>query len=163
MKCVNVAFSVVPGIGEGNAGKVNKSLISILSLVFRLSLAPYAVYSTQIYLQHIAQPVKSERPMIVMFICAFVRPSVCSFWMFGHNKLQPVGPSIKKNVCCTPAYPLLTPYPKLFWHFWKIILFFAPKYFHQQITIFPLWRNERKTKIWKNIFLRMALGQISEI
>ena len=26
-------------------------------------------------------------------------------------------------VWCTPAYPLLNHYPKLFWHFWKMILF----------------------------------------
>ena len=39
---------------------------------FGIRLAPYAVSSTQIYLQHIARPVESDRPINTVF----VRPSV---------------------------------------------------------------------------------------
>ena len=40
---------------------------------FSIRLAPYAVFfSTRIYLQHIARPVESERPIDIMF----VRPSL---------------------------------------------------------------------------------------
>ena len=39
---------------------------------FSISLAPYAVFSTRIYLQHNARPVESDRPLNIMF----VRPSV---------------------------------------------------------------------------------------
>ena len=39
---------------------------------FGIRLAPYAVFSTGIYLQHIARPVESDRPLNIVF----VRPSV---------------------------------------------------------------------------------------
>ena len=39
---------------------------------FGIRLGPYAVFSTRIYLQHIARPVESDRP--INFV--FVRPSV---------------------------------------------------------------------------------------
>ena len=39
---------------------------------FGIRLAPYAVFSTRIYLQHIAGPVESDRPVNIVF----VRPSV---------------------------------------------------------------------------------------
>ena len=42
---------------------------------FGIRLAPYAVFfSTRIYLQHIARPVESDRPINIVF----VRPSVSS-------------------------------------------------------------------------------------
>ena len=37
-----------------------------------IRLAPYVVFSTRIYLQHIARPVESDRPINIVF----VRPSV---------------------------------------------------------------------------------------
>ena len=39
---------------------------------FGIRLASYAVFSTPIYLQHIARPVESDRPINTVF----VRPSV---------------------------------------------------------------------------------------
>ena len=40
---------------------------------FGIRLAPYAVFFfTRLYLQHIARPVESDRPLIIVF----VRPSV---------------------------------------------------------------------------------------
>ena len=39
---------------------------------FGIRLAPYAVFSSRIYLQHISRPVESDRPINI----AFVRPSV---------------------------------------------------------------------------------------
>ena len=41
---------------------------------FGIRLAPYAVFSTRIYPQHIARPVESDRPINIVF----VRPSVQS-------------------------------------------------------------------------------------
>ena len=38
---------------------------------FCIRLAPYAVFSTRIYHQHIARPVESDRPLNIVF----VRPS----------------------------------------------------------------------------------------
>ena len=39
---------------------------------FGIRLAPYAMSFTRIYLQHIARPVESDRPLIIVF----VRPSI---------------------------------------------------------------------------------------
>ena len=39
---------------------------------FGIRLVPYAVFSTGIYLQHIARPVENDLPIIIVF----VRPSV---------------------------------------------------------------------------------------
>ena len=39
---------------------------------FGIRLAPYAVFSTRIYFQHIARPVESDRPIKIVFD----RPSV---------------------------------------------------------------------------------------
>ena len=47
---------------------------------FGIHLAPYAVFSTRIYLQHIAQPVESDRPINIMFVRLSVPFSVVSFW-----------------------------------------------------------------------------------
>ena len=43
---------------------------------FGMRLAPYAVFSTQIYLQHIARPVESGRPVNIVFVRPSIRPSV---------------------------------------------------------------------------------------
>ena len=45
---------------------------------FDKHLAPCAVISTRIYLQHIARPVESDRPVNIMFVRPFVRSSVVS-------------------------------------------------------------------------------------
>ena len=42
-------------------------------LCFGICLTPYAVFSTRIYLQHIAQPVESDRPINIVFARASVR------------------------------------------------------------------------------------------
>ena len=39
---------------------------------FGIRLTPYAIFSTRIYLQHIARPVESDHPINI----GFVRPSV---------------------------------------------------------------------------------------
>ena len=41
---------------------------------FGIRLAPYAVFSTRIYLQHIARPVESDRPINIMFVHPSVLP-----------------------------------------------------------------------------------------
>ena len=38
---------------------------------FGIRLAPYAVFSIQIYLQHIARPVESDRPLNIVFARPF--------------------------------------------------------------------------------------------
>ena len=45
---------------------------------FGIRLAPYAVFSTRIYLRHIARPVsvKSDRPINIVFVRPSVRSSV---------------------------------------------------------------------------------------
>ena len=45
---------------------------------FGIRLAPYAVFSTRIYLQHIARPVESDRPLNIVFVHPSVRFSVVS-------------------------------------------------------------------------------------
>ena len=45
---------------------------------FGIRLAPYAVFSTRIYLQHIARPVESDRPINIVFVRLSVRSSVVS-------------------------------------------------------------------------------------
>ena len=46
---------------------------------FGIRLAPYAVFfSTRIYRQHIARPVESARPIIIVFVRPSVRSSVVS-------------------------------------------------------------------------------------
>ena len=45
---------------------------------FGICLAPYAVFSTRIYLQHIALPVESDRPIHIVFVRPSVRSSVVS-------------------------------------------------------------------------------------
>ena len=48
---------------------------------FVICLALYAVFLTRIYLQHIAQPVESDCPLNIMFVCL----SVCQFMNVDHN------------------------------------------------------------------------------
>ena len=45
---------------------------------FGIHLAPYAVFSTRIYLRHIAPPVESDRPINIVFVCPSVRSAVVS-------------------------------------------------------------------------------------
>ena len=52
---------------------------------FGIRLAPYAVFSTRIYLQHIARPVESDRLINIVFVRPSVRSSVISLCMYGHN------------------------------------------------------------------------------
>ena len=53
---------------------------------FGIRLAPYAVFSTWIYLQHIAQPVESDRPINIVF----VRLSFHLFFSRRAITLQPI-------------------------------------------------------------------------
>ena len=53
---------------------------------FGIRLAPYAVSSTPIFLQHIPRPVESDHPInIVHHICPFVN-------LFFHSQFKNVGP-----------------------------------------------------------------------
>ena len=52
---------------------------------FGICLAPYAVFLTRIYLQHIARPVERDRPLNIVFVC----PSVC---LFFRSQFVNVGP-----------------------------------------------------------------------
>ena len=69
MKCARVAFSVVPGIHVGV--RIEIEFEFDILLCFGISLAPYAVFSTRIYLQDIARPAESKHPIDTVF----VRPS----------------------------------------------------------------------------------------
>ena len=52
MKCANVAFSVVPRICAGDARIEIEFEFDMVSC-FGIRLAPYAVFSIRVYLQHI--------------------------------------------------------------------------------------------------------------
>ena len=43
---------------------------------FGIRLAPYTVFSTRIYLQHIARPVENVRPINIVLVRLSVRPFV---------------------------------------------------------------------------------------
>ena len=45
---------------------------------FGIRLAPYAVFSSRIYLQRIGRPVESDRPINIVFVRPSVRPFVRS-------------------------------------------------------------------------------------
>ena len=62
-----------------------------------------------------------------------------------------VRPCIKKTVCCTPTYPLLTHLPKTFLALPENKKNCWP-HFHQKITIFSLCSNERRKKNMQNFF-----------
>ena len=70
MKCANVALSVVPRIGDVMP-RIEIEFELDIVFCFGVRLAPYAVFSTRIYLQHIARPVESGRPINIVY----VRPS----------------------------------------------------------------------------------------
>ena len=76
MKCANVAFSVAPRIGAGMS-RSGIEIEFVMVFCFGIRLATYSVYSTQIYLQHIARPVVSDHPINIVF----VRPSIRSQFM----------------------------------------------------------------------------------
>ena len=57
---------------------------------FGIRLAPYADFSTRIYLQHIARP-ESDRPIIIMFARPSVRSSGRPFFRCRTITLQPLG------------------------------------------------------------------------
>ena len=42
-------------------------------ICFGKRFAPYAVFSTRIYPQHMARPVESDRPINIVFVCPFFR------------------------------------------------------------------------------------------
>ena len=48
---------------------------------FGLRLAVYAVFSTRIYLQHIARPAESDRPLNIVFVRPSIRFSVVNLCM----------------------------------------------------------------------------------
>ena len=43
---------------------------------FGIRLAPYPVFSTRIYFQHIARPAENDRPINIVFVRPSVRSSV---------------------------------------------------------------------------------------
>ena len=52
---------------------------------FGIRLAPYTVFFfffffTRIYLQHIARPVESDRPINIVFVCPFFRSQFMNVW-----------------------------------------------------------------------------------
>ena len=49
----------------------------VFCFCFGIRLAPYAVFSARIYLQHIARP-ESDRPINIVFVRPSVRSSVVS-------------------------------------------------------------------------------------
>ena len=51
---------------------------------FSIRLAPYAVFSTRIYLQHIARPVESDRLIKIVFVPPSVHP-------FSRSQFMKVG------------------------------------------------------------------------
>ena len=71
MKCADVAFSVVPRIGAGDAE--NRNRVFDMIFCFGKHLAPYVLFSTRIYLQHIARPVESDHRINIVFVRPFFR------------------------------------------------------------------------------------------
>ena len=45
---------------------------------FGIRLAPYTVFSTRFYFQHIARPVESDLPIKIVFVRPSIRSSVVS-------------------------------------------------------------------------------------
>ena len=50
---------------------------------FGIRLAPYAVLSTRIYLQQIARPVESDRPINIVFVRPSTRSSVVGLYLYS--------------------------------------------------------------------------------
>ena len=67
--------------------RIEKELEFDMVFCLGIRLAPYAVFSTRIYLQHIARPVESDRPINIVF----VRPRP-SFRPFFRSLLMDIGP-----------------------------------------------------------------------
>ena len=98
MKCANVAFSVVLRKGDGDAENWTNTVFC-----FGIRLVPYAVFSTRIYLQYIARPVESNRPINIVFVLrpavrlikAFAvcmkKPWVLSYPLIAHQRLIRLG------------------------------------------------------------------------
>ena len=82
MKCATVAFSIVPRmVMEMPRTEIEFEFDMVFCFGKRLAL--YAVFSTCIYLQHIARPGESDRPINIVF----VRPErFASSRSFGMNK-----------------------------------------------------------------------------
>ena len=66
MKCANVAFSVVTRTGDGDA----ENWSSVLAYVWHRMLFSFI----RIYLQHIARPVESDRPINIVFVRLSILP-----------------------------------------------------------------------------------------
>ena len=75
MKCANVAFSVVPRIGDRDVENWNRVWVQ-RGLLFWHTFGTYAVFYTSDYLQHIAQPVEGERPINLVFVHPSVLPQL---------------------------------------------------------------------------------------
>ena len=58
---------------------------------FGIHLTPYVLFSTRIYLQHIARPVESDHPLNIVFVCLSVRQFFRSKFMF-RSQFMNVGP-----------------------------------------------------------------------
>ena len=56
---------------------------------FSIHLAPYSVFSTRIYLQHIARPVESDRSINIVFVRPSIRPSDQSVRCLHEDTLGP--------------------------------------------------------------------------
>ena len=53
--------------------RIEKEFEFDMVFCFGIRLAPNAFFSTRIYLQHIARPVESDRPINIVFVRPFVR------------------------------------------------------------------------------------------
>ena len=81
MKCTNVVFSVVARIGAGDAEHWNRVWVRYGLLLWH-TFGTVCCFFTRIYLQHIARPVESDRPINIVFVCPPVRSSVVNLWMY---------------------------------------------------------------------------------
>ena len=73
MKYANVAFSVVPRIGAGDA-RIEIEFVVDMVFCFGIRLAPIAFFSPRIYLQHIARLVECDRPINIVFVRSSILP-----------------------------------------------------------------------------------------
>ena len=81
MKCANVAFSVVPRIDDGDF-QIETEFDMVYC--FGIRLAPNAIcfFFTRIYLQHVARPVESDRPINILFVRPSFRPSILPYSVY---------------------------------------------------------------------------------
>ena len=84
MKCANLHL---PLCRESVLGmpRIETELEFDMAFCFGIRLALYAVFSTRIYLQHIAPPVESDCPINIVF----VRPSIRPFFLSQFIKVGP--------------------------------------------------------------------------